>query len=188
MELEKLNRTSSRRPKKVCSIKTLFTCHINLNHQWHFVQLVGRPISFCEKTTLQDEEKKEEKVPIQSIYNPFQQSIHQFIVYWSICNQGRLAYDKDSAKPLHDRARANSNKRMADLEEEEEPKRKITRASLKWWRMFWLLEAGSPLYDIVYIVYTVIPFSPMGFFNGHQCFFFLCISVLYAMRNKLYIY
>ena len=28
----------------------------------------------------------------------------------------------------------------------------------------------------------------MGFFNGHQCFFFLCISVLYAMRNKLYIY
>ena len=72
-----------------------------------------------------------DKVPIQSIYNPFQQPIHQFIVYWSICIQGRLAYDKDSAKLLHDQARAMSKKRMADLEEQEEPMRKITRASLK---------------------------------------------------------
>ena len=81
VELEKINRsTSSMRPKKVCSIKTLFTCHINLNH--HFVQLVSRPVSFCERTTLLDEEtKEEEKVPIQSIYDPTNPSIYSLLMY-----------------------------------------------------------------------------------------------------------
>ena len=65
VEAEKVNRSSSERLKKVCSIKTLFTRHINLNR--HVVQLASRQISFCELTTLQDEKKKEEKVPIQSI-------------------------------------------------------------------------------------------------------------------------
>ena len=122
---------------------------------------------------------------VESIYNHFNNQSINSIIYWPICNQGRLAYEKteNSAKELHARAREISNKRMVALEEEEEePKRKITRASLKWWRMLWLLEASSPLYDI-----AVIPFSPWGFLMVINAFsFFVYPSCTRCEINYIY--